>query len=115
MQTFLNFPTCSRLNIVNGQTAEIFGYIVSKILQSCTTKIHLNIRLELQDLLDDYAGSAEDNYTNYLIAQILYEYDEDPTGSVQAAAEEMNEMTDYVEEFNSEWFGAEGANITDQS
>ena len=65
--------------------------------------------------MDDYAGSAEDNYTNYLIAQILYEYDEDPTGSVQAAAEEMNEMTDYVEEFNSEWFGAEGANITDQS
>ena len=47
--------------------------------------------------------------------QILADYDDDPTGSVQAAAEEMNEMTDYVEEFNDDWFKEEGANITVQS
>ena len=65
--------------------------------------------------MDAYSGSEEDNYTNYLMVQILADYDDDPTGSVQAAAEEMNEMTDYVEEFNDDWFKEEGANITVQS
>ena len=63
--------------------------------------------------MDAYSGSEEDNYSNYLLVQILGDLDDDLTGSVQAAAEEMKESTDYVEDFNGGWF--EEANITDQS
>ena len=78
----------------------------------------LNIPSELKELLDIYGtedGTSEDDYTNYIMLQILATYDDDVTGSVQAAAEEMEEMTDYVDNFNSAWFEDEPANITDQS
>ena len=78
----------------------------------------LNIPSELKELLDLYGtedGTSEDDYTNYIMLQILATYDDDVTGSVQAAAEEMEEMTDYVDSFNSAWFEDEPANKTDQS
>ena len=78
----------------------------------------LNIPSELKGLLDQYGteyGNSEDDYTNYIMLQILDAYDDDVTGSVQAAAEEMEEMTEYVDNFNSEWFEDEPANMTDQS
>ena len=78
----------------------------------------LNIPSELKGLLDQYGtenGTSEDDYTNYIMLQILATYDDDVTGSVQAAAEEMEEMIDYVDNFNSAWFEDEPANITDQS
>ena len=77
-----------------------------------------NIPSELKGLLDQYGtenGTSEDDYTNYIMLQILATYDDDVTGSVQAAAEEMEEMTNYVDNFNSAWFEDEPANITDQS
>ena len=76
-----------------------------------------NIFLELQDVFLNYSGYGEDNITNFIMLDILANLTstDEVAGLVQAANEEMEEMTDYVQSFNDGWFEEEHVNATVQS
>ena len=74
-----------------------------------------------QELYDNYASdesdpefNPEDNYSNAIMLGIMEYFEEisdfDVVSAVQNASKEIDEMTDYVMDFNKDWFDEEQVN-----
>ena len=74
-----------------------------------------------QELYDNYASdesdpetNPEDNYSNAIMLGIMEYFGEisdfDVVSAVQNASKEIDEMTDYVMDFNKDWFDEEQVN-----
>ena len=74
-----------------------------------------------QELYDNYASdesdpetNPEDNYSNAIMLGIMEYFGEisdfDVVSAVQNASKDIDEMTDYVMDFNKDWFDEEQVN-----